>query len=74
MKKLIVICIVCALCLFVILYGVAAFCWWDINPVHWDSVTRFFVSLLSVGLTPCFSAFAVHLYKEFKEYEDLKNE
>lgn len=64
MKKLIGICIVSALCMFVIIYGIAAFCWWDINPSHWDSITRFCVAVLSVFLAPCFAAFVVKIYIE----------
>ena len=70
MKKLIVICIVSALCMCMIIYGIAAFCWWDINPAHWDSATRFLISFFSVILAPCSSVFAVQLYKEYEEYED----
>lgn len=67
MKKLIVIFIVSALCVCMIIYSIAAFCWWDINPAHWDSVTRFFVSLFAVTIAPFLSTLAVHTYKEYKE-------
>ena len=70
MKKLIVICIVSALCACVIIYGITAFCWWDINPAHWNSSTRFVVSLFAVTIAPFLSTLAVQLYKEYKKNED----